>query len=271
VLLAFFVVEKDAALHGLGGESFGDEVFTASFGQPGGDVEGVESVAGVTTGVGGDGGEGFVFRFDSGGAEAPCGVGERPVEEARDLLFREGDKGVNAAAGEERGIDFEGRVLRGCADEADGAALDVGEEGVLLSLVEAVDLVDEEDGAGAEASGLFGLDHHLLDLFDPAENGGELDEACLGRLGDDLGECGFAYARRTPEDHGGWVVGRNGEAKRFAFGEEMLLAGELGEGQGPHAFGEGRAVAGRRAGGERRGVEQAHARTPTRARWRWAS
>jgi len=52
---------------------------------------------------------------------------------------------VNAAAREQRGDDFEGRILSSCADEADGSALDVGQKRVLLCLVEAVNLIDEED------------------------------------------------------------------------------------------------------------------------------
>ncbi len=57
---------------------------------------------------------------------------------------------VDAAAGEQRGDDLEGRIFGGRADEADGAALDVGEEGVLLGLVEAMNFIDEESGARAE-------------------------------------------------------------------------------------------------------------------------
>ena len=61
-----------------------------------------------------------------------------------------GVQGVDAAAGEQGGDDLEGRIFGGRADEADGAVLDVGQEGVLLGFVEAMDLVDEEDGARAE-------------------------------------------------------------------------------------------------------------------------
>ena len=80
-------------------------------------------------------------------------------------------QGVDTAAGEQRRDDLEGRILRGRADQSDGAVLDVGQEGVLLGFVEAVDLIDEEDGAGAEAGGLFGVDHDLLDLLDAGEHG----------------------------------------------------------------------------------------------------
>ncbi len=64
VLLAFFVVEQDAALHGFGSERLGDEAFAAAFAQAGSDFERVEGVAGVAAGVGGDGGESVVVGFD---------------------------------------------------------------------------------------------------------------------------------------------------------------------------------------------------------------
>ncbi len=185
-------------------------------------------------------------------------------------------EGVDAAAGEERGVDFEGGIFGGGADKADGAALDVGQEGVLLGLVEAMDLVDEEDGARAEAGGFFGLDHDLLDLLDAGEDGGELDEGGSGELGDDLGEGGFADAGGPQKimEVGSSLL--DGEAEGFAGAEEVILAGVLGEGAGAHALGEGGAAVGGRLGVRKGGgVEEAHARgsagVPTRARWRWAS
>ena len=113
-------------------------------------------------------------------AEASFGVGEGALEQSEDFVFAEGVQGVDAAAGEERGDDLKGRVLGCGADEADGAVLDVGQEGVLLGFVEAVNLIDEEDGAGAESGGFFGVDHDLLDLLDAGEDGGELDEGGAG-------------------------------------------------------------------------------------------
>ena len=251
-------------------------MFAAAGGEFGGDVEGVEGVAGVAASVGGDGVEGVFISLDATGTEAIGVVGEGAMEEGDDLDFGEGDEGVDAAAGEERGVDLEGWVFGGGADEADGAAFDIGEEGVLLGLVEAVDLIDEEDGARAEAGGFFGLDHDLLDLLDAGEDGGELDEGGSGGLGDDLGEGSFADARGAPEDHGGGVVGFDGELEGFAGAEEVLLAGVAGEGAGAHALGEGGAAVGRAmCAGDGGDVEEAHeresARVPTRARWRWAS
>ena len=193
-----------------------------------------------------------------------CGVGEGAVEEGDDLGLLEGAEGVDAAAGEQRGDDFEAGVFGGGADEADAAALDVGEEGVLLGLVEAVDLVDEEDGAGAVGGGLFGVDHDLLDLFDAGEDGGELDEGGRGEVGDDLGEGGFADAGRAPEDERGGVVVFDLQAEGFAGSEEVGLAEELVEGAGAHALGERGALERGVGGGVEVGGEEAHER---RAQW----
>ncbi|MET8772118.1 hypothetical protein [Streptomyces sp. NPDC004658] len=61
--------------------------------------------------------------------------------------FVEAFEDEDLGAGEEGAVEFEARVLRGGADQGDRAVLDVGEEAVLLGAVEAVDLVDEQQGA----------------------------------------------------------------------------------------------------------------------------
>jgi hypothetical protein len=60
---------------------------------------------------------------------------------------RERLEAEHARAREQRRVHRERRVLRRRADERDRAVLDVRQERVLLRLVEAVDLVDEEDRA----------------------------------------------------------------------------------------------------------------------------
>ena len=191
------------------------------------------------------------------GAEATFGVGEGALEEGDDLRLLEGAEGVDAAAGEQRGVDLEGGILGGGADEADAAALDVGQECVLLGLVEAMDLVDEEDGAGAEVGGFFGLDHDLLDLLDTGEDGGELDEAGGGDVGDDLGEGGFAHAGRAPEDERGGVVVLDLQPQRLPCAEQVRLTEELVERARTHALGQRGALT-RGVGGGDVGREEAH-------------
>ncbi len=169
-------------------------------------------------------------------AEAALAVFERLTEQDGDAIFAERFEHIDAAAGEQRRDDFKRRILSCRADEADDAALDVGQKGVLLGLVEAVNLVDEEDGAGVHLRGLRGGRHHLLDLLDAAHDGGELDEAGLRGFSNDFGESGFAYAGRTPEDHGAGVVALNLHAEGFAGAEQVFLAAVFLEGARTHAF-----------------------------------
>ena len=240
VLLTLFVVEEHAALHGLCSERLSDDGFTAACGEVCCDLQGVECGAGVAAGVGSDSFHCGFFCRNAGSAKTADGICEGAVEQSDYVGFGERDEGVDAATGEERGVDLKGGILCGGADEAYGASLNIGQEGVLLGLVEAMDLVYEEDGAGAEAGEFFGFDHDLFDLFDAAEDSGEFNEAGLGSLRDDFGEGGFADAGRTPEDHGGRVITLNGQAEWLARGKEVLLAGVLLNGAGAHFFSEWR-------------------------------
>src|SRR5262249_54673150 len=77
-------------------------------------------------------------------------------------------------ARQERGVDLERGVLGGGADQHDCALLHVGQEGVLLRLVESVDLVDEQHGRPPAARALgFRVGRDLADLLPAGEHGGE--------------------------------------------------------------------------------------------------
>ena len=127
---------------------------------------------------------------------------------------------VHAAAGEQRGDDFEGRILGGGADQSNVAFLHVRKERILLGLVEAVDFVDEHNRAGAVLLGALGVGHHLLDFLDAGQHGGELDELGLGHAGDDLRQGGLAGTGRAPEDQRADVIALDLDAQRFAWPDE---------------------------------------------------
>ena len=209
-----------------------------------GDLQGVVGVTAVAAGVAGDQFQRIVVRGQLQRTEAALAVFEGAAQESDDLGFGKRLEHVDAATREQRGDDLEGGILGGCADEADGAALDVGQEGVLLRLVEAVNLIDEEDGPRVHPGGLRGGDHHLLDLLDAAHDGGELDESSLGGLGDDLGQGGLAHAGRTPEDHGAGVVALDLHAERFAEADEVLLSEQFLQTPRAHPLGQGRGAEG---------------------------
>ena len=142
----------------------------------------------------------------------------------------------DAGAGEERGDDLERRVLGRRADERDGAVLDVGEDGVLLGLVEAVDLVDEEDGAEVLGGAyLAGLLDRLPEVGDAGGDGGDADEVRLREAGDEPRERRLAGAGRAPEHHGGHLAGADGALQHVALAEEVALPDVLLERAGAHA------------------------------------
>ena len=83
------------------------------------------------------------------------------------IIGRKGLKHENLAAGQKSAVYLKGRVFCRRADQYNGALFYEGEECVLLSFVEAVDLIDEEDGLLAELAVFLGLLHDGFDLFDP--------------------------------------------------------------------------------------------------------
>jgi hypothetical protein len=111
-----------------------------------GGIEGVEGDAGVAADGGRERFDCVVVHLDVQGAEAALLINEGAADDRGDLGLVEGVQGEDTGAGEQRADDLEGRVLGRGADERNGAVLDIREDGVLLRLVEAMDLVDEEDG-----------------------------------------------------------------------------------------------------------------------------
>src|SRR5690606_5345131 len=98
-------------------------------------------------------------------------------------------------------VHLEARVFGRRADQRDGARLDVGEEGILLRLVEAVDLVAEEDGARtAGVPPRLGLTQDLADARHAFRDRAERDEDGARALGDDAGERRLPRPGRAPED-----------------------------------------------------------------------
>ena len=112
------------------------------------------------------------------------------------------------------------------------------QECVLLRLVEAVNLVDEDDGARAILPRALGVGHDLLDFLDAGQHGGELDELGLGHARDDLRQRGLACARRSPEDERADIVALNLGAQRLAGRDQMLLADKLVQRARAHAIGQ---------------------------------
>src|SRR5690606_24212177 len=173
-------------------------------------------------------------------AEAAVGEGERALDDGADVLLAERVEHVDAGAGEQRGVECEGRIFRRRPDQDDRSSLHVGEEGVLLRLVEAVDLVDEEDGLPALAdAALLGLGDDLAHVGHAPQHCREGDECASRRVGDHPRQRRLARAGRAPEDHGRDFVALDRLAEEPALAEQVLLTEDLVERAGAHPLRKG--------------------------------
>jgi len=258
VLFAGFVVAEESALKD------GFEEVPGDWNGPGGvrfrafgaELEGVVGGASVAVGERGDAEEHVVGDGDFFVDEAAFLLGQGAPEEFDKLRGGVGFEDVDLGAGEKRRDHFERGIFGGGADKEDVAGFDVGKEGILLGLVEAVDFVDEDDGALAGPGFALGIGHDFLDFLDAGGDGAERDEFGFGEAGDEAREGGFAAAGRPPEEHGCEIVGFDLDAEGFAGAEEFFLADEFVEGAGAHAFGE--RLEGRGGFGLGEGAEEAH-------------
>ena len=186
-----------------------------------GDFESGQGAAGVAVAGFGPVVERVLVELDVELAVAAFGVFERVSHHALDGVFVQRFEAEDLGAADQGGIDSEEGVFCRGADEGDDALLDVAEEHVLLGLVEAVDFVEEEDGAPAvvfePASCVV---EHVADVLDADGGGIAPFEGLVGGLGDDLGEggfCPFRAGRRT----GRW----SGRRRRACVGASGLRRG----------------------------------------------
>ena len=100
----------------------------------------------------------------------------------------------------------------------------------MLRLREAVDLVEEQDGAAAVlAEALAGAFDDLAHIFHPCGDGAELFECTLGAAGHSERQGGLARTRRPPEDGAGEAILFHQAAQCLAGADEMLLAHHIVE------------------------------------------
>src|SRR5262249_5755576 len=78
-------------------------------------------------------------------AEPALLVRESSLNQYANVVTRKRLETENLTAREQGSVDREERVLRCCANQDHHSVLDVGQENVLLSAVEAMNFVDEED------------------------------------------------------------------------------------------------------------------------------
>ena len=112
---------------------------------------------------------------------------------------------------------------------------------VLLAAVEAVDLVDEQDGAQPEPrQALFGRVDLTPQVGHRAADSRHLHERGFRAFGDDVRERGLPRARRTEQDDRAQPVLLDGGAQPATGADRLLLADDLLERARTHPHGERR-------------------------------
>ncbi len=188
--------------------------------------------------------------------ETVLGVGQRSADQNLDVLLAQWLELKDLAPRDERGVHAEERILRRRPDQYGDTILYVVQQHILLCPVEAVDLVEKQDGPAAVGlDAITGTGKDFADILDADGRGIGLLKGGLGTDGDDPGEGGLAGPRRAVEDRAGQSVGVEEAAEEFAGAEEVLLADKVVETAGAHADGQG--VDGRE-GGPALGFEEIH-------------
>ena len=127
-------------------------------------------------------------------------------------------------ARKQRRIDFKKRVFGSSTDEHYRAVFHVGEQHILLRLVEAMNLVDKHDSTAASvAPVLLRLGDKLAQLGHTAGNGVDGLELFAGDMRDDLRQRCFAGSRRSVKKYGLQHITLNHAAQRTACAYGALL------------------------------------------------
>jgi len=115
------------------------------------------------------------------------------------------------------------------------SALDVGQQHVLLRLVEAVDLIDEQAGPLAVVlQPSSGRIQHVPHVLHARSRRRELDEPPLRLVGDDLGQRRLADARWPVQDHRPEPVGLDEPSQQHPLADDLLLPDVVGQPPRPH-------------------------------------
>jgi hypothetical protein len=146
--------------------------------------------------------------------------------------------GTPQGAGAEGAVEFEARVLRGGADQGDRAVLDVGKEAVLLGAVEAVDLVDEQQGALSDTAPVSCGGEDLPQIGHAGEGGRHRFEGQVAAVREEPGDGRFPDAGRPPQDGGAEALLGDHAAQRGVRGQEVVLPDDIFQLPGAQAVGE---------------------------------
>src|SRR3989344_6376806 len=130
--------------------------------------------------------------------------------------------------GEERRNNLEARVLGRSADEGNVAALDKGEEKILLRFVETMYFINKKNDGFLESE-CAALRDDALDIVFAGFHRGEFVKFRSDRIGIDACECRLATPRRAPQNEREEFLFFDGDTYRLARAGQMFLSDEFVE------------------------------------------
>ena len=203
-------------------------------GQGDGHLQGGERGPGVASGHVHQVGEGVVL--DGRALDV-----ERPADQHGQVVLRERLDPEHHRPADERGVHLEEGILGRGPDEGEDALLDRGQQRVLLGLVEAVDLVEEQDRA-AVVVGQPGprLGDDLAHVPHACGHRGQGHELPVGLGGHDPGQRGLAGPGRPPQDDRRQPVGLDQRPQRRPVPDQVALPDHVLQRAGPHPRRQGR-------------------------------
>ena len=159
------------------------------------------------------------------------------VHQLQEILFTQRLQYIHGTAREQWSYHLKGRILGGGTDERHHALLHGPQQGVLLRLGEAMNLVDEQDGAAfVEEASTLGAVNHVTHILHAARHSRQRVERSLQGVGDNLCQRRLADARRSPEDKARHASALYHPTNNAVGANKMLLAYIPVECHGAHAF-----------------------------------
>ena len=195
---------------------------------PGGLVEELHRVHGLAhvpaAGVGDVPGHGLLP--DEGQGALRFHQGQGPLHGGQDLGGGDGFELEHCAPAEKGRVDVEVGVLSGGGDEGDGPVLHKLQQGLLLLLVEVLDLVQvQQHTAGRQQRSHVADD--VLDVLEGRRGGVETVQGLLCPLRNDVGDGGLPRAGGPVEDHVGVGAALDQAAEHRAGGQDVALSHHL--------------------------------------------
>ena len=245
--LAALVVAGQGALgHGLhrGIRNFDDALFIG-WRALHHDFEQIEQLAGVAPRKGQQGMVLFQYHFFLLQGRV---FGQGFLHEAAEGVRAQRLQYIHLAARKQGRDDFKGWILGGRANQRDGAVLYRAQQRILLRLAEPVNFINEQHRTALA----LGFLNYVAHVFHAGIDGAQGRERMLQLRGQQVGQGGFAYAGRPPQNEAGQPAGVEVAAQYAGFAHQVLLAGIIGQAAGALALGQGgiRPGAGQRGEGD---------------------